>query len=332
MSQECKTQSIQIHRIELPTHFPVGPVNVYVLVSEKQRILVDCGPKHKHAKEALLAGLERLGLSTNDITGVVLTHGHVDHVGLTSLFQSRGIPVYAHGDVASWLDPHSKGEQYRQEFFKEFYPRMGVPAPDMDRALQEFLFYQQCNDQSVVDIDLIPGEQFAPLPMFEILHVPGHAQAAIALWSKETGQLVIGDQLLAHISSNPVVEPVSGAKNGGEAVRTKSLLQYRENLNSLLRLPIQIIYPGHGDIFTNAHELIIQRLNEQVKRRDEFQTLLKKMEPISPYRLALSYFPSHRDQTSLILSETIGYLDWLQDDGLAVERETDDGLLVWEAR
>ncbi len=330
MSQECKTQAIQIHKIELPTHFPVGPVNVYVLMNDKDRILVDCGPKLDVTKKALISGLEELKLSVDDITAVVLTHGHVDHVGLSSLFQSHHVPVYAHRDVASWLDPNSDGENYRQAFFEQFYPKMGVPKCDMERALKEFLFYRKCNDRSVVDFELVPGERFAPMPMFEILHVPGHAQAAIALWCKETGQLVVGDQLLPHISSNAVIEPVPGARSGAEATRTKSLIQYRNNLKSLADLPIQTVYPGHGQIFTEAHELILFRLKEQDERKNEFFTRLQETGPVSPYELALSYFPTHQDETSLILSETLGYLDWLVAEGLAMQTEGADGIYRFE--
>jgi glyoxylase-like metal-dependent hydrolase (beta-lactamase superfamily II) len=272
-----------------------------------------------------------LHLSIDDITGVVLTHGHVDHVGLTSLFQARGIPVYGHPDVRSWLDPDSPGDKYRRSFFEAFYPQMGMSRPYMETALNEYSFYKQMNDRSVVDIELIPGQPFAPLPMFQVLHVPGHAQAAIALWCRETGQLIIGDQLLPHISSNALIEPIPGASTGAKAKRTKSLIQYRENMKLLSSMSIQIVYPGHGEIFTNAHELIEQRLEEQVRRRDKLLCMLQDGGPISAFGLALAYFKTHRNQGTLILSETLGHLDWMEAEGLAISQETDNGLLVWTA-
>lgn len=331
MSQECNTETIQIHQIEQPTHFAVGPVNSFVLVDGGQRILVDCGPKYTPAKEALIEGLHRLNMSMDDITGVVLTHGHVDHVGLTSLFQSRGIPVYAHPDVRSWLDPDSSGDAYRRAFFESFYPKMGMSGGHLQAALKEYSLYRKFNDRSVVDFELHKMQPFAPLPMFQVLYVPGHAQAAIALWCEESGQLIVGDQLLPHISSNALIEPVPGAKSGAEAKWTKSLIQYRENLKFLASLPIQSVYPGHGPVFTNASLLIEQRLKEQVRRRDKLFRLLEKMGPISAFGLALEYFRNHQDQGALILSETLGHLDWMHEDGLVSSEETDDGVIVWSA-
>ena len=331
MSQKCKTEAVQIHKIELPTHFAVGPVNSFVLIEGRERILVDCGPKLDITKKALLEGLHRIQLSVEDITGVVLTHGHVDHVGLTSMFQKRNIPIYGLPSVSSWLDKDSPGEHYRCAFLQTYYPKMGMPSSFIEKAFKEYFYYQEMNDRSVVDAALIPGEQFAPLPMFKILHVPGHAQAAIALWCEESGQLIIGDQLLPHISSNALIEPIPGARSGAEAKRTKSLIQYRENMKLLKKLPIQVVYPGHGEIFTHAHDLIEQRLAEQVKRRDKLLRLLTEKGHATAFELACLYFPNHLDQGSLILSETLGHLDWLEEEGLAVSQTTSDGLVMWRA-
>jgi glyoxylase-like metal-dependent hydrolase (beta-lactamase superfamily II) len=332
MGQKCETETIQIHQIVLPTHFAVGPVNSFVLIDGEERILVDCGPKLDSTREALIEGLHRLHLSVEDITGVVLTHGHIDHVGLTALFQSRGIPVYGHPEVSSWLDADSPGEAYRRAFYESFYAKMGLSGEYLQAALNEYLLYHKFNDPSVVNHELLPLQTFAPLPKFKVLYVPGHAQAAIALWCEESGQLIAGDQLLPHISSNALIEPVPGARSGGEANWTKSLIQYRKNLRFLAELPIQTVYPGHGPVFSNAQALILARLNEQERRRDKLLRLLEKTGPISAFGLALLYFPKHQDQGSLILSETLGHLDWLQDEGMVVSEAAKNGVILWRSR
>jgi glyoxylase-like metal-dependent hydrolase (beta-lactamase superfamily II) len=322
--------SLVIHRIELPTPFAVGCVNAYLIVSGQQKVLVDCGPRYAKAREALLDGLKNCGVAPNELTGLVLTHGHVDHVGLASEFQSMGVSVYSHPDVSTWLEPGGKWDVYRYDFYSRLYQEMGMSEEDRARALKEFLTYRSWNDRSVVDLPLSDGDALPPLPMFRVIHVPGHAQAAIALWNEQTGELLSGDQLIYHISSNALIEPRLDAPSGHLAERTMSLVDYRNNLTQLAQLPIQKVYPGHGDVFDGAHALIQKRLEDQIRRRDKFLSLLSHLEPCSAFDLALSFFPAaYRSQASLILSETLGFLDWAAADGFVTSERHSDGIVRW---
>ena len=63
-----------------------------ILVSHGDtRLLVDCGISCLRVKRALAA----LGLSAADLTGILITHEHSDHIsGLETLFKQFHIPVY----------------------------------------------------------------------------------------------------------------------------------------------------------------------------------------------------------------------------------------------
>jgi glyoxylase-like metal-dependent hydrolase (beta-lactamase superfamily II) len=324
-------QSVDIHRIELPTPLPVGTVNAYLLLGGDQAVLVDCGIRERTAWACLEAALAEFGIEVRDLTALVLTHPHVDHVGWAGNLQNLGTPVYSHPQATRWLDPDEHTAAFRERFFEDLYTRCGMPQADRERAFAEFSFLQQWTDRSVVDVPLSEGTVFPPLPQFRVLYVPGHAQAAIALWNEQSGELVVGDQLLPHISSNAIVEPVMDVPEPSALHRTRSLVQYRENLAALRRLQIRRVYPGHGEVFSGADALIDLRLKDQVRRRDQLLDLLKHIGPCPAYELALAYFPQHRHQPSLILSEVLGYLDWAAVDGLASEEVREDGTLEWRA-
>ena len=56
------------------------------------KLLVDCGVSAARVE----AGLREIGVSVDDLDGILITHEHVDHVrGLGVLCRKHGVPVYA---------------------------------------------------------------------------------------------------------------------------------------------------------------------------------------------------------------------------------------------
>lgn len=323
-----KGVDMTIHQIQLPTPFPVGPVNAYLIESGGETVLVDCGPNSEQARHALIAGLQQHGVQPKELSGVVLTHGHIDHVGLTSLFQREGVPIYALPEVQTWLEPGGTWDEYRADFFRNLYHSMGMPTDKVTEAVRTLFLLSQWNDRSVVNVALQVNHAFPLIPSFKVIAVPGHAQAAVALWDESRGSFFGGDQLLQYISSNALIEPEMTAQSGEDAARTHSLLHYRENLAYLSTLSIGTVYPGHGQPFLCPNSLIHSRLQEQVTRRRQFLDMVGQMQPVTAYQLACRYFPRHKDQLSLIMSETLGYLDWAEQEEL-VATETDSQGVVW---
>src|SRR5262249_13288737 len=92
-----------MERIVLPTPFPVGPVNVWLLRGDPLT-LVDAGPHTPEALATLERGLGELGVRLEDIEQLVLTHQHPDHVGLAATVVERsGCPVAAHELLAGYV-------------------------------------------------------------------------------------------------------------------------------------------------------------------------------------------------------------------------------------
>ena len=67
------------------------------------RVMVDCGFTVAETK----LRLERSGLSPGQVTAVLVTHEHDDHLGGVASFAKRyAIPVYLTRGTAQWLPPH----------------------------------------------------------------------------------------------------------------------------------------------------------------------------------------------------------------------------------
>src|SRR5471030_2110617 len=74
--------------------------NALVVESGATRVMMDCGFALADTK----ARLERVGLAPSDVTAVVVTHEHDDHLGGVARFARRyAIPVYLTRGTAQWL-------------------------------------------------------------------------------------------------------------------------------------------------------------------------------------------------------------------------------------
>ena len=92
-----------MHRITLPTPFPVGPVNCWLLRGDPLT-LVDTGPDTPDALVALELGLAGFGLRIEDVELLLLTHQHSDHVGLAGTIRARsGCAVAAQLALAGYV-------------------------------------------------------------------------------------------------------------------------------------------------------------------------------------------------------------------------------------
>lgn len=76
--------------------------NALVVESGRTRVMMDCGFSLVDTK----ARLERAGLAPSEISAVVVTHEHDDHLGGVARFAKRyAIPVYLTRGTAQWLPP-----------------------------------------------------------------------------------------------------------------------------------------------------------------------------------------------------------------------------------
>ena len=68
--------------------------NAIYIGSDKTHILIDAGIAAKRIEE----GLRTLGLSPGDLSAILITHEHIDHIrGLGVLLRKKNVPVYASG-------------------------------------------------------------------------------------------------------------------------------------------------------------------------------------------------------------------------------------------
>jgi len=77
-----------VHRIAVPTPFLVGRVNCY-LIEDEPLTLIDTGPNSGKSLDVLAQGLAERGRRIEDLELIVITHQHMDHLGLLEVVARR---------------------------------------------------------------------------------------------------------------------------------------------------------------------------------------------------------------------------------------------------
>ncbi len=96
-----------ISLMRIPTPFAVGRVNCW-LIEDEPLTLLDTGPNSGTALDELEHQLLALGHRIEDIELVVISHQHIDHLGLASIVARRsGAEVAAIEPLVPYLESYS---------------------------------------------------------------------------------------------------------------------------------------------------------------------------------------------------------------------------------
>ena len=155
---------------------------------------------------------------------------------------------------------------------------------------------------------------------------PGHSPSDTVFHDRERRVLIAGDHLLGHISSNPLIT----RPRDGTSERPQALVQYLDSLAATREMDFELALPGHGDEVKGARELIDKRLRLHRRRADKILRLIAER-PRTAYEIARELWAELAvTQAYLTLSEVLGHLDLLLNDGRAQELER-EGLSVFQA-
>ncbi|MET1013580.1 MAG: MBL fold metallo-hydrolase [Paenisporosarcina sp.] len=310
-----------IHKLILPTPFAVGDVNAYLLKGDALS-LIDAGPKTPEAYEALERGIKETGYSFSDVEQVFLTHHHPDHAGWIDAFPHAKVFGHEYNDL--WLTRDPAFFAYHDEFYLERLIEEGVPekyhswVEKMKRPVS-FL------GNRPLDVTLEEGDSLPGHPGWTVIETLGHAQSHVSFWHPENKEMIGGDHILEKISSNPLIEPPLDPSAG----RPQAMLQYNESLKKILSMPVEKIYSGHGNEVFQVHALITHRLEKQHERAMKVLAMLAT-HPLTIFEITQKLFPFvYEKELGLTLSETIGQVDYLLSEGLAIESRDQNGVFTY---
>jgi glyoxylase-like metal-dependent hydrolase (beta-lactamase superfamily II) len=300
----------------------VGSVNAWLLRGAPLT-LVDTGPRDDAALSALEAGLREHGLRIEDLELVLLTHHHVDHVGLAAEIARRsGATIAALDRLADYAAGYDAEVEEDRRFAHKLMRFHGVPEDVIasDEAFWDFL--RENAEPFTVDVCLADGDTIAAGGRtLEVVERPGHSTTDTLFVDRREALAFTGDHLLSRISSNTEICPPERAADG----RARSRIRYLDNLRETARMPLRRLLTGHGPAITGHQRLVASRLSEHRRRCDRIRAILQRG-PSSAYDIARELWVARTvaEQPLLVVWEVLGHLELLLAAG-AVSEDTGDG-------
>ncbi len=318
-----------IHRLAIPTPFAVGRVNAY-LIEDAPLTLIDSGPNSAKALDELEQQLARLGYRVEQLELLLITHQHLDHIGLSGVLARRsGAAVAALDRLVPYLADYSSAAELDDRYGAQMMRVHGVPEQVVDALLAVSAAFRGWGSSVVVTRPLHDGE---PLSLRDrtliALHRPGHSPSDTVLWDERGELLIAGDHLIGHISSNPLISrplsdarALSGAALELDATRARSLLIYLDSLRRTRELPARLTLPGHGEAIEDHVALIDERIGLHERRAQRILEIIRTR-PRSAYEIAQELWGNVPvTEAYLMVSEIVGHIDLLVERGLVTGHE-----------
>ncbi|WP_167810132.1 MBL fold metallo-hydrolase [Limosilactobacillus reuteri] len=227
-------------------------VNIYLLLKEK--ILIDAGPKPLSSLVQLKKELSSLGLKLDQLNMVILTHHHIDHVGLLEYFPSNLIIIgpdnlnfYSSASYINDIKRIADTKKFSNEFKKDIVQHL---KDEIIPSINNSNYYPISTATDIL-------ENFN----LKIVKLSGHSSEDLIVIDSE-GNYFTGDIIIPKIFFNCIYE-VKDFGTGSQRVN-----YYRE-LEFLLTAT-NLVFPGHGNILGQKElEKAILVTKKRMKRTEK---------------------------------------------------------------
>ncbi|HJQ47206.1 MAG TPA: MBL fold metallo-hydrolase [Amycolatopsis sp.] len=303
----------------VPVPIPDNPLRYtlcYLVGADDGLVVVDPGWNSDEGWSALQAGLTAAGASVSDVTGIVATHVHPDHHGLSGrLRESSGAWIAMHPAERETLpqrrDLHEHADM--RSAVRDWMRRCGASDTEIAELTTMFQGRGQAMEMPEPDVLLEDGD-LAPLKgrRLRAVWTPGHTPGHLCLQEPDARLLLTGDHVLPRITPNIGLHPDSA---------DAPLASFLESLDRTAGYDDHDALPAHEYRFRGLAARSRQLREHHDKRCMEIISVVTEVGRPTPWEVAeqLSWsrpWPEIGTMRFGAVVETTAHLDYLADQGL----------------
>jgi glyoxylase-like metal-dependent hydrolase (beta-lactamase superfamily II) len=294
--------------------FPGLVTFAYLVLHHDLCVLIDTGSGYGESDQQLIQGIQAVDELTSgqpvrfeNLTHVLITHGHIDHFGgLEKVTSSSNALVGVHELDRRNITNYEERRAYILRRLENYLIEAGVGSQRKEYILELYRFTKQLFkslpvDFTYKDINMQLGD-------FEFIHVPGHSAGHVVIRLDDI--LFCGDHILTDITPHQSPEEL--------AART-GLDHY---LNSLDRLEgwasnIRLALCGHNRVITDIPQRIAEIKKMHMERLEIVMNFFKSPQTI--YALSEYLFGEANGYDALLAIEEAGaHVEYLYQRGMLV--------------
>ena len=251
-----------LYKIEIPLpRNPLRALNSYAIKSPERNLIIDTGWNQQECMDAMQAGLKELGIDIRK-TDFFITHFHTDHLGLVSNLVTDTSTIYFNQPEGDRIKSGISLDE-----LMDFSRLNGFPEKELRRIPHshpgfKFRAKGPLSFHYLKEGDTLRVSDY----VFHCVETPGHSMGHMCLHEPSKKILVAGDHILGDIT--PTISLLSDEWN--------PLKEYLESLDKVYQLDIELVLPGHREVFRNPKERIRELKDHHQKRLDEIIAILEK--------------------------------------------------------
>lgn len=308
------TGAARIFQIPLEA-FPGLWGNIYLVLlehqSERYRVLIDAGSGFGDANQQLEDGLrlaaEQAGeaVRLENLTHVLITHGHIDHFGGLSYIRPRTqAKIGVHELDRRILTNYEERLAVVARRLDDFLVEAGVSLDRRVHLLEMYRITKSLYHSVNVDLTFTAvGMRIGP---FEILHVPGHCAGHVVIRLHDV--LFSGDHVLEHTSPHQSPERLTLSTGLDHYLQSlKTVRPWAED--------VRLTLGGHEKAMTNLPARLDAIRHMHMQRLDKVLDLLAEPHTVAEVSHGL-FGDLHGYNVLLALEEAGAHVEYLYQRGL----------------
>jgi glyoxylase-like metal-dependent hydrolase (beta-lactamase superfamily II) len=253
-----------LYRIKVPLPgSPLKATNSYAIKGTERSLIIDTGWNREDCMAVLTSGLEECGVDFKQ-ADFFITHMHADHSGLVSALAGEGARIYFGWADAEIMKSTAPGHWEEQVNFAR---KCGFPEGELEKALgghpgRRYSPGTSLNLSVAKEGDTISVGDY----LFQCIETPGHTQGHICLYEPTQKIFLCGDHILVDITPNITLN--SEERN--------PLKEYLMSLDKVYDLDVELVLPGHRNIFRDHKNRIRELKQHHQTRLEEVMSILRK--------------------------------------------------------